>query len=302
MRPRALWLAAVVVLAVALIAAVALRALGPTTALDVRFLIDPASLALGIGVVLALVLAAIAWAAARAARRLEQTLTTQAAAQDLERRRFIQRLDHELKNPLTALQIQLDNVQAAFGGAAGATPAVAEARLQADRLAQLTRGLRRLADLESRPLEVESVGLEELLSEVQDLVDQPERVDVDVQRSPWAIPPARLDRELVLMALRNLIDNALKYSTAEARVQVRAREEGGAWLIDVVDTGRGIAVEDLPHVTEELYRGANVRDVAGSGLGLAMAQRIAMRHGGALSVRSRPGQGTIASLRLPVEA
>ncbi len=302
MRARTLWLAAGGVLALSLIAAVALRLLGPTTGLDVRFLADPASLALGAGVLVALALAVWAWLAARNTRRLEQAVAVQAATQDLERRRFIQRLDHELKNPLTALQVHLDNVHAAFGGAAGAAPAVAEARVQADRLGQLTRGLRRLADLESRPLEAETVGLEELLSEAQDLVDQPERVDVDVQRSPWVIPPARLDRELVLMALRNLIENALKYSDADSRVQVRAREEGGAWVIDVVDTGRGIAAEDLPHVAEELYRGANVRDVAGSGLGLAMVQRIAARHNGSLTVRSRPGQGTIATLRLPVEA
>lgn len=302
MRARAWWIAALVVLALGLAAAVALRVLGPTTALDVQALADPASLALGTAAVIAAALAVLAWFTAREARRLEGALAAQAATQDLERRRFIQRLDHELKNPLTALQVHLDNVQAAFGGAASAAPAVAEARVQADRLAQLTRGLRRLADLESRPLEVEPVGLEELLAEAHDLVDQPERVDVDVQRSPWAIPPARLDRELVLMALRNLIENALKYSPADARVQVRAREEGGAWLIDVVDTGRGIAVEELPHVAEELYRGSNVRDVAGSGLGLAMAQRIASRHGGSLSVRSRTGQGTIASLRLPVDA
>lgn len=297
MRPRMVWLAAAIVLGIGLALAVALRLLAPTTGLDVRFLADPASLALGIAVLLALVLAVLAWLMDRSARGLEQALAAQASSQELERRRFIQRLDHELKNPLTALQIQLDNVQAA-----GNAPSVAEARIQADRLGQLTRGLRRLADLESRPLEAESVELDELLAEVQELVDQPERVVVEVQRSPWAIPPARLDRELVLMALRNLIDNALKYSTSSDRVQVRAREEGGAWVIDVVDNGRGIAADDLPHVAEELYRGANVRDVAGSGLGLAMAQRIAARHNGALTVRSRPGQGTIASMRLPVEA
>ena len=297
MRPRMVWLAAAIVLGIGLALAVALRLLAPTTGLDVRFLADPASLALGIAVLLALVLAVLAWLMDRSARGLEQALAAQASSQELERRRFIQRLDHELKNPLTALQIQLDNVQAASNA-----PSVAEARVQADRLGQLTRGLRRLADLESRPLEAESVELDELLAEVQELVDQPERVVVEVQRSPWAIPPARLDRELVLMALRNLIDNALKYSTSSDRVQVRAREEGGAWVIDVVDNGRGIAADDLPHVAEELYRGANVRDVAGSGLGLAMAQRIAARHNGALTVRSRPGQGTIASMRLPVEA
>lgn len=297
MRPRALWLAATIMLALGLVLAVMLRLFAPTTGLDVRFLADPASLALGSAVLLALILAVWAWLMDRSARRVERALSTQASTQELERRRFIQRLDHELKNPLTALQIQLDNVQAT-----GNAPSVAEARIQADRLGQLTRGLRRLADLESRPLEAESVELEELLAEARELIDQPERVAIEVQRSPWATPPARLDRELVLMALRNLVDNALKYSPAEARVQVRAREEGGAWVIDVVDNGRGIAAEDLPHVAEELYRGANVRDVAGSGLGLAMAQRIAARHNGELTVRSRSGQGTIASLRLPVEA
>lgn len=297
MRPRMVWLAAAIVLGIGLVLSVALRLLAPTTGLDVRFLADPASLALGVAVLLALVLAALAWLMDRSAQRLEQALSAQASSQELERRRFIQRLDHELKNPLTALQVQLDNVQAT-----GSAPSVTEARIQADRLGQLTRGLRRLADLESRPLEAESVELDELLAEVQEVVDQPERVVVEVQRSPWAIPPARLDRELVLMALRNLIDNALKYSTSSDRVQVRAREEGGAWVIDVVDNGRGIAADDLPHVAEELYRGTNVRDVAGSGLGLAMAQRIAARHNGALTVRSRPGQGTIASLRLPVDS
>lgn len=301
MRPRVLRFAAAIVLVIGLALALVLRLLAPTTGLDVRFLADPASLVLGIAVLLALALALSAWLVDRSARRLEQALSMQASAQELERRRFIQRLDHELKNPLTALQIQLDNVQAAFGGATDHAPSVTEARIQADRLGQLTRGLRRLADLESRPLEVESVELEELLAEVRELINQPERVVVEVQRSPWAIPPARLDRELVLMAFRNLVENALKYSEADGKVQVRAREEGGAWVVDVVDNGRGIAAEDLPHVAEELYRGANVRDVAGSGLGLAMTQRIAARHNGVLTVRSRPGQGTIASLRLPVE-
>ena len=297
MRARRLWIAAGLLLACGLGAALAVRLSAPTTGLDVRFLADPASLLLGATVLGAAAVAALAWIAQRTERALETALAAQTTSQDLERRRFIQRLDHELKNPLTALQIQLDNVQASSAAAA-----VSEARLQAERLAQLTRGLRRLADLESRPLEAEPVTLEELLAEARELVDQPERVDVDVQRSPWAIPPASLDRELILMALRNLIENALKYSLPDARVQVRAREEGGTWLIDVVDTGRGIAIEDLPHVAEELYRGGNVRDVAGSGLGLAMAQRIVSRHGGALTVRSRPGQGTIASLRLPTEA
>jgi two-component system OmpR family sensor kinase len=75
----------------------------------------------------------------------------------------------------------------------------------------------------------------------------------------------------------------------------------GALVVEVVDTGRGILPDDLPLVTAELYRGANARDVAGSGLGLAMVQRILARHGGTLELRSRPGQGTIATAQLPYE-
>jgi two-component system OmpR family sensor kinase len=101
------------------------------------------------------------------------------------------------------------------------------------------------------------------------------------------------------MALRNLADNALKYSAGA--VQVRARDMAGALAVEVIDTGRGILPDDLPHVSEELYRGRNAHDVSGSGLGLAMVQRIIARHGGKLEIRSRPGQGTIATLQLPYE-
>ena len=170
-----------------------------------------------------------------------------------------------------------------------------------DRLAYLTRGLRRLADLEARPLELERIEIGELLDEVAELLQAPERIAFDVQRVPWPIPPLEGDRELLLMALRNLVDNALKYSAADTPVQVRARDLSGKLLVEVVDTGRGIARDELPLVTEELYRGSNARDVAGSGLGLAMVQRIVARHGGQLELRSRPGQGTIASVQLPYE-
>jgi two-component system, OmpR family, sensor kinase len=72
-------------------------------------------------------------------------------------------------------------------------------------------------------------------------------------------------------------------------------------VIDIIDTGRGIPAEELPLVVEELYRGSNTHDVAGSGLGLAMVQRILERHGGQLELRSRQGQGTIATVQLPYE-
>jgi two-component system, OmpR family, sensor kinase len=72
-------------------------------------------------------------------------------------------------------------------------------------------------------------------------------------------------------------------------------------VVEVIDTGRGIPDTELPLVVEELYRGSNTHDVAGSGLGLAIVQRIVERHGGRLELRSRQGQGTIATVQLPYE-
>ncbi len=284
------------------LAAFAARLLVPATLLRFGLYADPAVAILSLALIAALVLLGAGALRRRQAARLEGALARQASALDTERRRFIQRLDHELKNPLTAIQIQLDNLQAAGGAPAPVAQTlagVAELRAQAERLAQLTRGLRRLADLEARPLEIERVEIGELLAEMLELLPTPPRVTLDVQRAPWPIPPIEADRELLLVALRNLADNALKYSAAPVRVS--ARDAPGRLVVEVVDTGRGIAPDELPLVTEELYRGTNARDVEGTGLGLAMVQRIIERHGGALEVRSRPGQGTIATVLLPYD-
>jgi len=295
---RLLTITALTLLALGAVAAFAVRfALPEASVLRTEFFTDPAVatlLVFALAALLVLVAAGVMRWRDAATRR---ALAEQAAALETERRRFIQRLDHELKNPLTAIQVQLDNLQAAHA-ADGRT--VAEVRAQADRLSTLTRGLRRLADLEARPLEVERVEVGELLGEMVELLQAPQRIQLDVQRVPWPIPPLAADRELLLMALRNLADNALKYSF-DRPVQVRARDTSGALLIEIVDTGRGILPEELPLVTEELYRGSNAHDVAGSGLGLAMAQRIIARHGGKLELRSRPAQGTIATVQLPYE-
>ena len=91
----------------------------------------------------------------------------------------------------------------------------------------------------------------------------------------------------------------MKYSADS--VQIRARHTSGDLVVEVIDTGRGIPTEELPMVTEELYRGSNVHEVQGSGLGLSMVERIISRHHGRLELRSRSGKGTIATVQLPYE-
>jgi signal transduction histidine kinase len=94
----------------------------------------------------------------------------------------------------------------------------------------------------------------------------------------------------------------LKFTSAGDSVEVRALEDGKAIIVEVADTGPGIAPDDLQNVFEELYRGTNARGVDGSGLGLALAQRIVDLHGAQIAVRSHQAEprGTIFTVRLPI--
>ncbi len=276
--------------------ALIIRLANPLKILDFGFQIDPAILVLVICLLIALILLGVNFYLRKQELQTEKAVNAQAESLEQEHRRFIRRLDHEMKNPLTAIKIQLDNLQAST---TGSMRVITDVRAQADRLVLLTRGLRSLADLETRPLEMEPVDVDELLQEVVDFLEATERINLDIQRLPWAIPPIEGDRELLLMAFRNLVDNALKYSTDT--IEIRARHTSGHLIVEVIDTGRGILEDELAMITEELYRGSNVHEIEGSGLGLSIVERIILRHGGRLELRSRSGQGTIVSVQLPYE-
>lgn len=295
MARRLLWIGFGVFGAGALFAFI-LRISDPLTLLKFGFQTDRALFVLVIGFLVALVFVAAGFFLRRQNKNIGNILAVQSSEFEDEQRRFIRRLDHELKNPLTAIQIHLDNLQES---AAGDQSAIADVRTQANRLVVLTRGLRSLADLETRPLDVEPVDVDELLKEVVEFLEAPDRIKLDVQKLPWAVPPIQGDRELLLMAFRNLAQNALIYSTDS--IEIRARHTTGDLVVEVIDTGRGIPPGELPLVTEELFRGSNVHEISGSGLGLSIVQRIISRHNGRLELRSRSGQGTIASVQLPYE-
>jgi two-component system OmpR family sensor kinase len=238
-----------------------------------------------------------AWQARRYQRRLI-ALQTQAGA---ERRRFLQRLDHELKNPLTAIRAGLANV-----AEAPSPQAAHSVEAQVLRLSRLTADLRKLAELETRPLEHAELDMAELLTQVFELAqDRPEaetrRLNLTLPQAPWPLPHITGDRDLLLLAVHNLLDNALKFSRPGDHVELRASEDGASVVIEVADTGPGLPDEDLPHIWEELYRGQGARGVPGSGLGLALVLSILQRHGGQVTVRSRAGQGTVFTVRLPIK-
>lgn len=231
--------------------------------------------------------------------RLDITLKASA-----ERRRFLRRLDHELKNPLTAILAGLENLSTE--GAEGSRSASLDSvRDQVMRLSRLAAELRKLSDLETRPLEQSPVDIGELLEEAYTLAkNRPEAAEraltLSVPRAPWPLPSISGDRDLLVLAVHNLLDNALKFTQAGATIEVRALEDGSDIVIEIADTGPGIPDEEAEHVWEELYRGESARGIAGSGLGLALVKAIVTRHDGSVSLRSRHAQGTLITVRLPV--
>jgi two-component system sensor histidine kinase SenX3 len=109
------------------------------------------------------------------------------------------------------------------------------------------------------------------------------------------------DRDLLVTALRNLIDNAIRYSPENSQVGVGVRTREGVVAVSVTDQGEGLTPEDQERVFERFYRvdAARSRHTGGTGLGLSIVKHIVSNHGGEVTVWSRPGQGSTFTIRLP---
>jgi two-component system OmpR family sensor kinase len=147
--------------------------------------------------------------------------------------------------------------------------------------------------------------MRQLLTEVVELVrekleTEPRQLNLILPQAPWPLPNVSGDWDLLFPALYNLADNALKYTQSGDTIEIRARQDDEYVAVEVADTGIGIPAEDMPHVWEELYRGANGRSVTGSGLGLALVKAVVERHGGRVALESRIEQGTNVTIWLPI--
>ncbi|HSG41572.1 MAG TPA: HAMP domain-containing sensor histidine kinase [Anaerolineales bacterium] len=221
------------------------------------------------------------------------------------RRDFMRRLDHEIKNPLTGLRAALVNLKEEQTDEQRQR-AVGNANRAVERLIRLLTDLRKLSDLEERAIERISVDVPDLLDDVVTAarvnpVHEGREINLLIPKVPSPFPSITGDRDLLLLAAYNLVENALKFTSEDESVEVRAMEDGRAIVIEVADTGMGIPPDDLANIFEELYRGSNARGTEGSGLGLALVNRIASLHGGGVGVRSsqEDPRGTVFTLRLP---
>jgi signal transduction histidine kinase len=228
-------------------------------------------------------------------------------AQRLARQRieFVAGVTHELHTPLTAICSAGENL---------ADGVVASPEQVKRYGALIEREGRRLADMVAQVLElagIESGRRTDRREEVAagELVEAAlaasrwllEEGGVEVERTVDAdLPPLHADAAALARAVRNLIENAVKYGGGERWLGVRARREGAGVAIEVADRGPGIAREDLPRLFEPFYRGRSAARVAGSGLGLSLVRQVVEAHGGKVTVAPGPGgRGALFTLYLP---
>lgn len=220
---------------------------------------------------------------------------------DSTRRELVANISHDLRTPLATLQGYLETLQ--FKGdrlSAEEKHRYLEIALQqSERLGHLVANLFELAKLDSGRAAMlpEPFVLTDL---VQDVVQQFElaatgkgiRISADL---PLEMPLVRADIGLIERALRNLIENSLRYTPAGGSITVSVVPGAARATVQVSDTGSGIDAADLPRIFDRFYRGEKSRSGSSdnAGLGLAITKRILELHGSAATVSSRPGSTTI---------
>jgi two-component system OmpR family sensor kinase len=295
------WLLCLVPLLLSLVIGLAMRqGWLPNRVLIASYSVDTAAIITRVGLA-ASVLFLIGW------RMVDWHFRQVQAAQDLVRSQaaqhhklFVQRLDHEIKNPLAIIQLSvvniLDDLNDEKRGSA------ARLQTQVDRLRQLVMDLRSLTELEDRIMERNRVDLQPLLENAIEtvLVDRTQRIELTVQHVPWPVGPVIGDADLLTIAFTNLLSNAVKFTSAEGSIRLQVTDTGQCVIVEVADNGIGIPSADVPHVFDELYRASNAARISGSGMGLALVQRIITLHHGEVSLRSREGHGTVITVQLPL--
>lgn len=220
------------------------------------------------------------------------------------RRELIANVSHDLRTPIASLRGYLETLALKRQTLSGEEREeyLQIALRQSERLGELVNELFELTKLDAREIEPrpETLQFAEL---VQDNVQRFQlraeeqgvrlRADFDPDLSPVLVDVALMER-----ALENLIENAIRFTPSGGTVTVELEELASRLRVRVVDTGSGIAEEDLPRILDRSYRSRAAASTKGAGLGLAITRRILELHGSELEIRSAPGRGTTVSFLL----
>jgi PAS domain S-box-containing protein len=222
-----------------------------------------------------------------------------------QRELFIHMVSHDLRVPLSVVQghaqLLRDDVEALHLQDT-LLPSVAAILRSTQRMNGMIQDLVDSARATAGQLQLlrETVNLQTYLANFMDrmrLTLATERILLEVTDD---VPPVSADYARLERIIANLLTNALKYSSPETPVTVRAQRQADSVLLSVTDRGQGITPEEMPHLFEQFYRSKREHDTEGIGLGLFISKRLVEAHGGQLWVVSEIGKGSTFSFTLPV--
>jgi len=224
------------------------------------------------------------------------------------RQEFIAHVAHELKTPLATIksynemlmdgEIEDREMKKEFYNTIND---------ETNRLAGLINNLISLSKIQMGGLSIERglVQTDWLFNDCLAAVEAPAYdKNIAIERVvPDNFPQILGDKEMLKVAIINILNNAVKYTPEGGRIKFSLQDQGDSVVFEVADTGYGIAKDDQPHIFDQFYRSANpdIADQTGSGLGLAITQEIVRLHSGEIEVQSEPGRGTQFSITLPRE-
>ena len=221
------------------------------------------------------------------------------------RRDFVANVSHELKTPIGALSLLSEAVLGAKDDPASVEKFALRMQSEAKRLTDLVQEIINLSRLQdSDPLQVaDAVSIEYVIREaIDECRINAESRKIEVTYNDKSASQVLGDRDQLIMAVHNLLENAINYSPEGTKVSITCKNHDGIVDVSVTDQGIGIPDSEIDRIFERFYRvdPARSRQTGGTGLGLSIVKHVAAKHGGDVSVWSAPNVGSTFSLLLPI--
>jgi len=224
------------------------------------------------------------------------------------RREFVANVSHELRTPLTNIRSYAETIS----DNQDIPPETEEEFLriiinQSDRMTKIVQDLLELSRYDSGASVIapEEFSIDQAVRDVYAAIalEARKRGHVLNLELEWKLPHIKGDRAKIEQVLMNIISNAIKYTPDGGTIAIYSGTSDGCVWVKIEDTGVGIPPEDLLHVFDRFYRvdKARSRESGGTGLGLSIAKEIVSRHGGDITIESKPGTGTSVTVKLPIE-
>jgi len=228
--------------------------------------------------------------------RIDEAFTTQ--------RQFMEDISHELKTPLSVLKGELEVTLKRIRSAQEYETTLHSSLEEVDHLVGIVENLLTLARFDAKTTTLQEISLD-LNALLKDSVEAIQvlavQKNITLQLNSAHTVETKADKNQLKRCLLNILDNAIKYTPSGGKISIDLRQQKDSADIDISDSGIGIPESELPHIFDRFYRVDKSRSSVGFGLGLSIAQSIAMAHGGKIYARANVPHGTVFTISLPLK-